>query len=354
MLIEKGIRRLFIGHGHAAWKWLAVAVAVVLLVWLLQAGRNRGSETGRLPVTAVGSQEGKAPSTADTRLQTGLNSATTDETSQPEGLYTPDSYVQELASLDADWAAPSVTLAVGIYQRRFGDAPQDWRDKAFKGFLDFHLKVIEHMDRVLQKQIEEFRSARKIGDISYESETIIRETNDSEEYRTAGLIARHSGEGYWNVFAREGFYLDVFGQYLSPAFREFLALDDVETHHPWALDACIVIPLPELGRRVRAWEDYLAKYPDSPFVKEARANYHWRLYALLFGIDNSPLVPVSEWYTTKRIRSELVSTLRDYVKENEGTTSAKLARRVLEAMEKHNFIMTDALRSELNQLQLQQ
>ena len=96
------------------------------------------------------------------------------------------------------------------------------------------------------------------------------------------------------MMPREGFYAARFWHELTPAYREFLALQDSEVHHPWARNSALLIPLTTLAGRISAWENYLVHFPDSPFAVTARDYYQVQLDALLYGTARTPSFSTEE------------------------------------------------------------
>ncbi|MGE5507351.1 MAG: hypothetical protein ACM3RP_02520 [Chitinophagales bacterium] len=264
----------------------------------------------------------------------------------PRAAYTPSRYFSDLGNLVLSDPASAVKKAAQLYEDHFAAAPPAIREEAFLRFREFHRTVEERANRAMQTRLQELFRTTSAGKGFASVKQLAAEMNAGEEYRAAGLALVYEGEGAWTVTAAEGFYTRTFGEWLSPAYRDFLALEDVENNHRWAMDAALVIPLEELGRRLAAWETYRRKYPDSPFALVAKRNYVNQLSAFLFGLDNTP--PFDR--ATKKVRPAVVEALTGYVAANPGTPSAKLAAQVLELYKKHKYVYDEALRKELGQL----
>jgi hypothetical protein len=261
-------------------------------------------------------------------------------------LYTPSQYFSDLGGLAVAHPARAVEKAVQLYHDRFATAPPAWREEAFLKFRDFHRTVADRANKAVQPKLEEAVRKAGPGQAFVAGQRLAEEVNRSEAYRMAGLALVYEGEGAWLVTAAEGFYNRQFGRWLSPVYRDFLALDDVEQNRRWAMDAAIVVSLEEVGRRLGAWEAYRQEYPDSPFALAAKRHYAWQLNAFLFGLDNTPHFD----RLTKKVRPGVVEAFEHYRAANPGTPSAKLVAQVLRLYEKHNYVLDETLRRELNAL----
>ena len=105
-----------------------------------------------------------------------------------------------------------------------------------------------------------------------------------------GLILEYAGEGTYAVGARPDFYYNIFKDYVSDAYREYLKITADKNEGNFADDAGITITFKELGDRIIVWENFMKKYPDADKdlkknVKEKVLQYRNRY---ILGMDNTP------------------------------------------------------------------
>lgn len=261
-------------------------------------------------------------------------------------IFTPEAYAEYIASFDKSRPAAAVEQAAAEYKARFELAPPYFREEAFREFRHFHLAIAAAEGAALEKRAGLLDSPRS-GEVASAYESLPRlasELNMSDEYKKAGLNAVYDGEGMWTVVPRPRFSVEQFGRLLPQAAADFVDLDDRERNERWQYDAAIVVPLPELGSRVAAWDAYLSKYPDSVFAEEARTCFKRGLSALLMGTNNTPHFN----YGTKRVRPDAIDALKAYAKDYPGTPSAEAVARALKAIEEGGNVITDTVRREIN------
>ena len=105
-----------------------------------------------------------------------------------------------------------------------------------------------------------------------------------------GLILEYAGEGTYAVGACPDFYYNIFKDYVSDAYREYLKITADKNEGNFADDAGITITFKELGDRIIVWENFMKKYPDADkdlkkTVKEKVLQYR---NAYILGMDNTP------------------------------------------------------------------
>ena len=105
-----------------------------------------------------------------------------------------------------------------------------------------------------------------------------------------GLILEYAGEGTYAVGARPDFYYNIFKDYVSDAYKEYLKITADKNEGNFADDAGITITFKELGDRIIVWENFMKKYPDADEdlkknVKEKVLQYR---NTYILGMDNTP------------------------------------------------------------------
>lgn len=265
-------------------------------------------------------------------------------------LYAPANYTAALAKLNTAQPGTAAPQAVALYRTNLAQAPPVWRDEAFRNFRTFHQGILDRTNRNFQAQVDAIQrryAQTRRGNPYQEITQLVARFNASQANRNAGMEAINEGEGYFQIGPRRNFYMTNFGMYLSPAYRDYIALEDVEIHLPIALDAGLVVSLTEVGRRVSSWENYLLNYPDSPFRSSAFEYYTNALNIFLYGVNNTPHFD----YNTGRMRAGVAQVMRTYVQTHAGMPSAALVNRMLTLYTQNQFMMSDRLRAAITQVQ---
>ncbi len=117
------------------------------------------------------------------------------------------------------------------------------------------------------------------------------------------------------------------------AVLDYLNLKKEELEHPWAIDGRLALPYTELARRVNNWDQYLARYPNSPYRSKADHYYHSHLATLTTGKDNARLFDSK----TYKLLPELKEVYEQYVAEHTATRSGRKIAKLYSVLEKFNF-----------------
>lgn len=105
-----------------------------------------------------------------------------------------------------------------------------------------------------------------------------------------GLILEYAGEGTYAVGTRPDFYYNIFKDYVSDAYKEYLKITADKNEGNFADDAGITITFKELADRIIVWENFMKKYPDAD--KDLKKNVKEKVLqyrnAYILGMDNTP------------------------------------------------------------------
>ena len=84
------------------------------------------------------------------------------------------------------------------------------------------------------------------------------------------------------------YYYNIFKDYVTDDYREYLEITYKENEEPYFTDGSILVPYDKIVDRLLTWEDFLKKYPNSDLAEIAneKCNIYRRIYIL--GSDNSP------------------------------------------------------------------
>ncbi len=84
------------------------------------------------------------------------------------------------------------------------------------------------------------------------------------------------------------YYYNIFKDYVTDDYREYLEITYKENEEPYFTDGSILVPHDKIADRLLTWENFLKKYPNSDLAEIAneKCNIYRRIYIL--GSDNAP------------------------------------------------------------------
>ena len=84
------------------------------------------------------------------------------------------------------------------------------------------------------------------------------------------------------------YYYNIFKDYVTGDYREYLEITYKENEDPYFTDGSILVSYDKIADRLLTWENFLKKYPNSDLAEIAneKCNIYRRIYIL--GSDNSP------------------------------------------------------------------
>lgn len=96
------------------------------------------------------------------------------------------------------------------------------------------------------------------------------------------------GEGYVEITTKNDFYYNIFKDYVTKDYKDFLYLKSEENKILYAVDAGLIISFKDIGDRIISWENFIDKYPDSKLIKSVKDEYKRYQMDYLMGMDNTP------------------------------------------------------------------
>lgn len=117
------------------------------------------------------------------------------------------------------------------------------------------------------------------------SKNIIRKLNT--KLLNIQLRFEEIGEGYVEITTIPDFYYNIFKNYVTEDYNEYLYLISEENKSLYSADAALAITFKELGDRIISWENFIKKYPKSELVKEVKLSLKNYQYDYIFGLDNT-------------------------------------------------------------------
>ena len=84
------------------------------------------------------------------------------------------------------------------------------------------------------------------------------------------------------------YYYNIFKDYVTDDYREYLEITSKENEEPYYTDGSILVSYDKIADRLLTWENFLKKYPNSDLAEIAneKCNIYRRVYIL--GSDNAP------------------------------------------------------------------
>lgn len=95
------------------------------------------------------------------------------------------------------------------------------------------------------------------------------------------------GEGIVEIKTKNDFYNNIFRNYVSDDYKEYIAIKSEEDKVSYSADAALLISFEKIGERVIVWEKLLAKYPTSKLRNKIKDQYQSYQNDYLFGMDNT-------------------------------------------------------------------
>ncbi|KAF2333323.1 hypothetical protein [Flavobacterium nitrogenifigens] len=96
------------------------------------------------------------------------------------------------------------------------------------------------------------------------------------------------GEGYVEIDPVHDFYYQIFKNYVTNDYKDYLYLISEESKSLYSADAGLVISFKDLGERIISWENFMTKYPDSNLIASVKEQYKNYQMDYLVGQDNTP------------------------------------------------------------------
>ena len=90
------------------------------------------------------------------------------------------------------------------------------------------------------------------------------------------------GQGNAMIVQVPNFYYDIFKDYVTDDYKDYLELVTKEYNEPYFAIEEILVPHEKIADRILAWEEFQKKYPNSDFIATANieANVYRRAYIL--------------------------------------------------------------------------
>ncbi|ALM48290.1 hypothetical protein AMR72_04880 [Flavobacterium psychrophilum] len=210
-----------------------------------------------------------------------------------------------------------------LVELQLKSASPEEANKLYDSFFESNKKLLSKMMAKEQNILDNFYSYfyGEKGPVS-PPDSIQRKV---VQLKNAGLEFCEQGEGYVDICLGHDFYYNMFKKYVTDDYKEYLRIKADEDKVFYSADAGLHVTFKEVSDRVLNWENFIAKYPKSKFISEAKEDYRIYLDDYFFGQDNTPAHDDSGKYY-----EENVTEYHRYIAKNPNSFAAKLARIALE------------------------
>ncbi len=222
--------------------------------------------------------------------------------------------------------------ALDLFANHVDKANAEQVDLALKAFLAFQSALIDTLNNNLYKLPDyEAISTLIYDDANRKPEGLAFEKKMNQN---ALLVKTSEGAVYLDRDAPQ--LLTYFGNYVTPAMKEYLGQFIAEEQQELSEDAAIVIPISDLANRLVFWDEFIAKYPQHIFAQTATSKRDVYLLFLLTGLDNTP----SFDFESKKINKDYMDAYTMILSTHPNMPSAKVINEFVELLKKNNYTHT--------------
>lgn len=223
----------------------------------------------------------------------------------------------------------SISKGIIAYRDNIRNANQIMKDSAFIEFRSLYYNTINVCS-------ENFWNNQGLISKLTSSQNDQEVTDFKKKLQDNGLRLSIT-EGNYYIDEQPDFLFSTFKPYLSPATREYLELRKKELEEGFSEDAALIISFKSLGDRIITWENYMKKYPASPFLAEAKFSYQLYMNTFITGLDNYPLS------TDQKLKPEIKSEYENFIAQHKDTGSGRIVGTYYHILAQQNFVLTPEL-----------
>jgi len=186
-------------------------------------------------------------------------------------------------------------------------------DKAYKLFEEFSnskKEIIEKLKSANKNEIVELYKQyiedtdNILNDIDSETfeflESMYSHENEEDNFtekdvedlnkllKKYNLTLYDAGEGITQIRGESAYYYNIFKDYVTDEYKEYLLFMNEEEEKPFQADGDILIPYEDIGERIITLENFLNKYPNSTLKDEVQEKLKWYRLNYLLGADSTP------------------------------------------------------------------
>ncbi len=239
-----------------------------------------------------------------------------DTTPVPEAV--PTETIVEAAPATQSPADPVATFATDRdnISRQLKGLSEKEANALYEKHLADNWKKIEAVNVSREKFMDQHQE-------SFFSETPVKALEaEKQVLAKAGLEFRYIGEGMVIVETLPDYYKTLFGSYVTPAYKDYIALDCESNKTLWTADAGVIVPWKDLGEHTVLWEKLADRYPESRLYPKMKEEYDWFSSLFFTGEDNTPVKEDD----SAELYEEVRKAFEGIVKKYPDTKTAKLAK----------------------------
>lgn len=238
-------------------------------------------------------------------------------------LSQPEKGINELKLLLDEFTADKTAV-----QQQLKSLSKTEANKLYKAYHEKNFEAIAKIEKKEHLILENFYSI-------FSNEENGKAPHDSIQQKEAllkkaGLKFSEDGEGGVYFSPHHLFYYNIFKDYVTDDYKEYLALEAKDNEELWAADAAIGISWKELGEKVLGWENFVHKYPKSDLYADVNNTYSTYQYWFLFGLDNTTVMENTEGSNHNKIYPEIKKDMEEFVNTHPDSPTAKRAKRILD------------------------
>ena len=153
-----------------------------------------------------------------------------------------------------------------------------------------------------------------------------------------------------DIFSTEGmYYLDVIPEFFYTNFKnrvsggvaEFLNIRKDELKQGFSEDAGILISFEDLYHRVKRWENFIIKYPNTVYNHDANSYYTTYIETLMTGMDNSRVFD----FDNNSLLPEVKTLYEEIMVEGTESPTTKIISSYYAFLARHDFKENDSIQS---------
>ncbi|TDL99578.1 MAG: hypothetical protein C4K58_06720 [Flavobacteriaceae bacterium] len=95
------------------------------------------------------------------------------------------------------------------------------------------------------------------------------------------------GEGEVIISTIPSFDYDIFKNYVTQDFKEYIFLISEESKSLYSADAGLSISFKQLGERIIYWESFVSKYPNFKLIDQVKTSLGYYRHDYIFGMENT-------------------------------------------------------------------
>ena len=145
------------------------------------------------------------------------------------------------------------------------------------------------------------------------------------------------GEGIVTIRELPNLYYDIFKDYVTNDYKEYLKIWAKDNEVLYQADAGLLISFEEIGERIITWENFLNKYPDSKLNIKVTALLNSYREDYLLGMDNTPTLDGGYDNIPITIYEEAKKEYDKFIKKYPNSPTVELIKYFLENYQNNNI-----------------